>query len=74
MAASTRPDAPSFARMFPTCTATVRSLMKSRWAISRLVQPSASTPSTSRSRGLRLNGSEGATAGSGARRCARPGE
>ena len=38
--------------MCPTCTPTVRSLMNSRWPISRLVSPSATAASTSRSRAV----------------------
>src|SRR4029079_9557509 len=64
MAASTRPEAPSLARMLPTWTPTVFWLMNSRSPISRFVLPSASRVRTSRSRRDRANVSFVAVAGS----------
>src|SRR4029450_3056372 len=52
-AASTRPAAPSLARMLETCTPTVLGLMNSAWAIWRLLRPAATSASTSASRGVR---------------------
>ena len=54
-AASTRPDTPSLARMFPTWTPTVLRVMNRRSPISGFVRPWASRRRTSRSRALSPN-------------------
>jgi hypothetical protein len=61
-AASTRPAAPSLARMLETCTPTVLGLMNNAWAIWRLLRPAATSASTSTSRGVRPSCAAGAGA------------
>ncbi len=61
-AASARLRTPSLASRFDTCTLTVFSLMNSCRAISRLLRPSTSRASTSRSRAVSASGPAGAAA------------